>query len=135
LTGRKRWIHPLQPGDDGIPLADRRPFAAVDVEAQDSRGLSARLIDGRIAVDGALDDTARVLGQAHAGGRPGAVRQKGEVKVALGLAALRRRLMPRVDETCALAKRVAAQWHELEHPRNQNKSRPHTGGRHQSKPG
>ena len=68
----------------------------------------------RIAVDPPVDGARGVLGEADSRRDPVPVRQEGEVKVPLGLAARGRRLMPRVDEPRALLQRIAAEGLEVE---------------------
>jgi hypothetical protein len=87
---------------------------AVDVEAQDPSRLPAHGVDWRSSVDVALDETRRVLGQAHPDGQPVAVGEIGEVQMPCRFSAFRRRLVPGIDEARAFAEGVLPERLDIE---------------------
>ena len=94
-----------------------RPLAPVDVQAEDARRLAMDNLERRISINRPVDAALGVLGQADPGRCPLAIRQVREVEMPICLAALRRSLMPGVDEPGAFPQRVAAERLDVERAR------------------
>src|SRR5581483_7980677 len=104
----------LQAADDGVALADGRPPAPVDVEAEYPRDLRADVVRGHAAVDLSVDAAVRILREADAGRLPAAVGEESQVQVAALRRAVGRRLVPRADEIRPGLQREGSQRLDLE---------------------